>query len=74
MWDHFCDFHLADWIAQCDRLAITITGKSAIQRAAQFCTSQDVNIPNHSHCNQSFSTKAFRDAIATWIVADDQVM
>jgi hypothetical protein len=72
---HLFENHIASWVAGCDKLNISITAKNARQPVAAYRERQGfigTNVPE-SDTRRSFSHEAFVDAIARFIVADDQV-
>jgi hypothetical protein len=72
---HLIDKHIALWVAGCDKLKISITAKNAQQPVAAHRECQGIigsNVPELD-TRRSFSHEAFVDAIARFIVADDQV-
>ena len=72
---HLFGEHIALWVAGCDKLKIPITAKNARQPVAEYRERQGfigTNIPEPV-IRRPFSHEAFVDAIARFIVADDQV-
>jgi hypothetical protein len=72
---HLFDNHIDLWVTGCDKLKIPITARSAQQPVAEYRERQGfiaMNVPE-SDTRRPFSHEAFVDAIARFIVADDQV-
>jgi len=68
---HLFNHHIADWVKACDDEKIQIRGVDAIRAVRQFR-----NLPEPTNLEagrQQFSKAAFEDALAEFIVGDDQV-
>jgi hypothetical protein len=69
--DHLAKYHITDWVKACDEMGITIGGSKAQIAVRKFRklpgpTDLEAERPN-------FSKEAFVDALAEFVVADDQV-
>jgi large-conductance mechanosensitive channel len=62
--------HLGEWIEECEKLDITITGKQAQEAIAKY---KGVSIQQQTEARMPFSKNNFLDAIANFIVVTNQV-
>ena len=72
---HLADAHIDIWVSGCDKLKISICAKEVLQAVANYRTKtgQETFMPTQP-AGPEFSKEAFVDAIAEFIVADDQVI
>ena len=62
--------HLGEWIEECEKLDITITGKQAQEAIAKY---KGVSIYQQTKAHMPFSKNNFLNAIANFIVVTNQV-
>jgi hypothetical protein len=68
---HLYTCHIQAWVAGCERLNLTVRAKDAVQAIAAF---QGVNSgPSHTEPRPQFTQERFVNALASFIVASDQV-
>jgi len=72
---HLADAHIDIWVSGCDKLKISIRAKEVLQAVATYRIKmgQETFTPTQP-TGPEFSKEAFVDAIAEFIVADDQVI
>ena len=67
---HLMTTHLGEWIEECEKLDITITGKQAQEAIAKY---KGVSIQQQTEACMPFSKNNLLDAIANFIVVTNQV-
>lgn len=74
---HLCKFHLDDWVDECDKHGYKITAKEA-QAAVDSYRRRKGQTRAQTSANpgprKKYSNEAFVDALAKFIIADDQVI
>jgi hypothetical protein len=66
---HLFSAHIKDWLAECERLGISITAKEAVEAITAF---QGIR-PNTQTPRPQFTSERLINALAEFIVATDQV-
>ena len=67
---HLFTHHIQDWISECERLQIRVTAKDALAAIATF---QGTQAQTQTQQRSKFTQEHFIDAIAEFIIANDQV-
>jgi hypothetical protein len=67
---HLITTHLGEWISECDKLGITITGKQAGQAVAKY---KGLSVEQQTKARMPFSKDNFLDAVVDFIVVTNQV-
>jgi large-conductance mechanosensitive channel len=62
--------HLGEWIDECEKLDITITGKQAQEAIAKY---KGVSVQQQTEARMPFSKNNFLNAIVNFIVVTNQV-
>ena len=72
---HLAQFHLGDWVKHCDKEGIPTKWKEteAAVNSYQWKHSQNSGTNSQLSEQKQFSNKAFVDALAEFIIQDDQV-
>jgi hypothetical protein len=69
--NHFVNHHIADWVAACEKFGATIHGVKAQREVRKY---KDLPEPTDLESNRpEFSREAFVNALAEFVVGDDQV-
>lgn len=63
-------YHIENWIAECERLKLTIRAKGALEAIAAF---QGTQLEPQVQQRPQFTPEHFMDALAEFIIATDQV-
>ena len=62
--------HINEWIAECNRLGVTITAKDAVEAIAAH---QGITPETQTQTRQQYTPTRFINALAVFITATDQV-
>ena len=68
---HLYSFHTSAWIAECERLNLTVIAKDALEAIAAFKGINPGLSPTEPR--PTFTQERFVNALASFIVASDQV-
>ena len=67
---HLYSSHIEVWLAECERLSVTIVAKDALEAIAAY---RGVRTESQTSPRPQFTSARFIDALAEFIVATDQV-